>query len=347
MSKIELWEHNYGVKIYDFLRKWDYDEKMQTVMRERRAAVEQRAIDSELGSSDDCKWIHHSVYVLWNTLAEQPKPLTDSAWNTLLPTIKLTLEQSRLQKYLFVEKLRRRRCSKRLGELWLEVGSNPGQLGPIVAALGVRAMPSSSALSDEMRRVMLTPFPNIEDGLKWEFMGTFREAEYGINRTEGHFASVLVQIQTRVPRWIDQVEKDLVRLLSIGLRAKRLGDNPVLTVKGSTGPTAHLPEVTRRLLRADCVFKASDEHPLFGVLHSGSDHAVPISLFYPDLLITHRDKAWNPEWFQIHLEASRAAKVLLACLDMQDAAHAEMKAMGCRFVCGRCSDGRARDWSGM
>ncbi|KAG8689627.1 hypothetical protein FRC08_010844 [Ceratobasidium sp. 394] len=198
-----------------------------------------------------------------------------------------------------------------------------------------------------MCRVVLTPFPNIEDGLKWDFMGLFRNAEYGINRTEQLLASVLDRIHTGVPRWIDQVEQDLTRVLSKGQRAKRSGNDPVLMVKGSTEAAAQLSNVTRRLLRADCVFKASDEHPLFGALHSGSDYPVPLSLFYPDLLITHRDKPWNPEWFQLHPEASRVAKALLACLDMQDAAHAEMKTMGCRFVCGRCSDRKARDWSGI
>ncbi|KAG8687278.1 hypothetical protein FRC08_012069 [Ceratobasidium sp. 394] len=32
---------------------------------------------------------------------------------------------------------------------------------------------------------------------------------------------------------------------------------------------------------------------------------------------------------------------------MEDAVHAEMKVMGSRFVCGRCMDRDARDWSGI
>ncbi|KAG8682304.1 hypothetical protein FRC09_016863, partial [Ceratobasidium sp. 395] len=338
-----------GVEIYSFLRHWDYNEKEQTMMRERRKAIEQRLVDLDLESSEDWERIHHSVYVLWNTLTEQPRPLTDSAWKALLPILTLTLEESRAQQYIFHEEIRQHICSRRLGELWNEVGTNPGRLGPLVAALGVRSIPSSGMVSNDMNQNALTPFPSIEDGLKWDFMATFREGEHSINRTEQLFTSVLGQIQRKVPEWVDRVELDLVELLSKSKspRAKHLNSNLSLTVKGSTEATAQLPDVTRRLLRADCAFKASDEHPLFGVLYTGSDYSPPVPLCYPDLLITQRGKAWNPEWFQPYPEACRVAKALLACLDMENAAHAEMKAMGCRFVCGRCLGLKARNWGGI
>ncbi|KAG8679822.1 hypothetical protein FRC09_018685, partial [Ceratobasidium sp. 395] len=161
-----------SVEIYSFLRHWDYDEKAQTMMRERRKTIEQRLVDLDLESSEDLEHIHHSVYVLWSTLTEKSKPLTDSAWKTLLPFIKLTLEESYYQNYISRERIRQQICSKRLGELWLEVGANPGRLGPIVVALGARSMPSLEMAGDGMNQAVLIPFPGIEDGLEWDFMAT-------------------------------------------------------------------------------------------------------------------------------------------------------------------------------
>ncbi|KAG8790925.1 hypothetical protein FRC12_010659 [Ceratobasidium sp. 428] len=355
----ETWEYEQDValgaqlklsmEVYSFLRHWDYDEKAQTMMRERRKTIEQRLVDLDLESSEDWEQIHYSFYVLWNTLTEQPKPLTEGAWKALLPTIQLTLEESRYQNYVAYLNTRQDMCSRRLNELWREVGANPGRLGSIVAALGARSMPSLGTASDGMNRAVLTPFPGIEDGLEWDFMATFCDGEHNVNQTEQLFTSVLDRIQTKIPEWVNRVELDLARLLSKpnGSRTKRQDSSLPLTVKGSTEAAAHLPGVTRRLLRADCAFKASDEHPLYGVLYIGSDYLSPLPLCYPDLLITRRGKAWNPEWFQPYSEACRVAKALLACLGMGNAAHAEMKVMGCRFVCGRCSDRKAWNWDGM
>ncbi|KAG8701054.1 hypothetical protein FRC08_004306 [Ceratobasidium sp. 394] len=357
VAVLEAWDYEHdqalenrlkhGVEVYTFLRQWDYDKKTRRVMRERREAIEKRANDLELEWSRWCKNIHYSLAVLWYTLTEQPKPLTENAWKTLLPTIKLTLIHGGQLSHQAQDKKARRECSRRLGELWLETGANPGRLGPIATALGVGTMPSSSEISNEMRRVVLTPFPNVKDGLKWDCMEDLRWARYDEGETGEVFASILDQINAKVPEWVDQVESQLVGLVSRGAPKKRVNDSVALTVRGSTESTAHLSDTTRRILRADCVFKASKEHPLFGMLHDGSDSVVPISLFYPDLLITRRDEKWDPTCFQAYPDASRVAKGLLECLGMQDAAHMELKVMGRRFVCRRCSDQKARDWSGI
>ncbi|KAG8734864.1 hypothetical protein FRC10_011348 [Ceratobasidium sp. 414] len=263
----------------------------------------------------------------WKTLTQS---VVSAAWKTLLPTIKLTLIHGGQLSHQVQDKKARRKCSRRLGELWMETGANLGGFGPVAAALGVGTMPSSSEISNEMRRVVLTPFPNIKDGLKWDFMDIFRRAKYDRDETGEVFASVLDQINAKVPEWIDQVENHLAGLVFEGAQRKRLNDGVPLL-----------------LLRADCVFKASKEHPLFGMLHSGSDPVVPMPLFYPDLLITRRDDEWNPKHFQAYPDASRVARGLLECLGMHDAANVELKVMGRQFVCGRCSDQKARDWSGI
>ncbi|KAG8733130.1 hypothetical protein FRC10_000407 [Ceratobasidium sp. 414] len=176
-----------------------------------------------------------------------------------------------------------------------------------------------------MRRAVLTPFPNIKDGLQWRFMAGFRWGKYDRDEAGEVFASVLDQVDAKVPEWIDQVEN---------IWRDWCSRHTEKAFKWRRSPT-------------DCVFKANKDHPLFGMLHGGSDPVVPMPLFYPDLLITRRDDEWNPKYFQACPDASRIAGGLLECLWMQDAANVELKVMGRQFVCGRCSDQKARDWSGI
>ncbi|KAG8725512.1 hypothetical protein FRC09_013751 [Ceratobasidium sp. 395] len=357
IAALEAWDHEqdvaledrlkHGMNVYRFLRQWDYDDAAREMMRQRRETIEARAIELELPWHRWCKNIHYSLYVLWHTLTEQPKPLTENAWKTMFSTLESTLIQSGRLCHQARDKIARRECSQRLGELWLRSGANPGRFKPIAAALGVGTICSSSTVSNEMLRALVIPFPNLKDGLRWGCMKTFRWATYNRAETEQHFAAALDEVNAEVPKWVDRVEQDLVKLARKGAQSKSLKNGVGLVVKNATEPAAHLSDVTRQLLRADCVFKASQEHPLFSTLHQGSNPVIPTSLFYPDLLITRRESAWNSEHFQPYPEASRIARVLLECLDMPNAANVELKAMGRRFVCGRCCIQRAWDWSGI
>ncbi|KAG9076836.1 hypothetical protein FRC06_009252, partial [Ceratobasidium sp. 370] len=120
-----------------------------------------------------------------------------------------------------------------------------------------------------------------------------------------------------------------------------------LTVKGGAEPSADLTPADRRLLRADCVFRATSVHPLYSYLVLGSSYPVGLPLFFPDLLITRRDVAWNAAHFEAYPEAKRVATALMKCLGMEDAAYVEMKVMGGRFLCGWCVGHKPRDWSGI
>ncbi|KAG8791711.1 hypothetical protein FRC12_008312 [Ceratobasidium sp. 428] len=358
VAALEAWDHEqdvaledrlkqHGVDVYQFLRWWDYDSSAREMMRQRRETIEARAVELELPWHEWCKSIHYSLYVLWHTLTEQPKLLTENAWKTMFSTIESTLIQSGQLSHQAQDKIARRECSQRLRELWLQSGAGPGRFGPIAAALGVGTICSSSAVSNEMRRALVIPFPNLKDGLKWGCMETLRWAAYNRAETEEHFAAALDGVNAEVPRWVDRVEQDLIKLVRKGAQSKSPKNGVGLVVKSATEPAAHLSDVTRRLLRADCVFKATEEHPLFSTLHEGLSHAVPTSLFYPDLLITRRDDIWSSEYFQSYPEASRVAKALLECLGMPNAANMELKVMGRRFVCGRCCSQKTRDWSGI
>jgi hypothetical protein len=100
----------------------------------------------------------------------------------------------------------------------------------MAAALGVGLASSSSTVDNQLRRLVVTPFPNLKDGLKWSFMEMFRDGAFGAQRTEEMFVSVLDQVHAKVPEWIDQVESDLTRILLNVSRAKQPNINSALTV---------------------------------------------------------------------------------------------------------------------
>ncbi|QRV72228.1 F-box protein [Ceratobasidium sp. AG-Ba] len=348
-SQISYLAHPHGTQLYCFLYAWDNDDEARQAMDKRREIIEERVDDLDIPWSEYCNAIHYSTFVFWHTLTEQVKPLTEGAWKSMLPIIQLVLELNGQQVEQAVEQPMRRAWAKHVKELLIDAfaQSDPSQLARIASALKVERVASSSDVSNRMRQSMVVPTPNLKDSLKWDFMRPFRWAIHDRNETEELFTPRLNSINARVPQWIQQVERDLTGLLFRGPRNKQIHENVTLTVNGTTTATAHLSNVTRRLLRADCVFRASKEHPLYLSLYGGSDPVVPMPLHYPDLIVTRRDDSWNYTYLQPYPDATQVAKASLGSLEMPDATNLELKLIGCRLVCGQCSDKRTRDWSGM
>ncbi|KAG8725519.1 hypothetical protein FRC09_013758 [Ceratobasidium sp. 395] len=407
----------HGVKLYDFLRKWEFDEKAEAIISERKDAIKKRTIEQSIPDVEGFDNIHRSVYVLWKTIVEQPRPVTERGWKMLKPVVAKVLDESQFCHYDDEDVNRQRICSERLSELLGQIASEYMPLKPIATALGIDAVSTSApaASTDRIYYLMLTPHPNQADALEWECLRLFENADFSRHQTDEIFGQRSDIIAAEIESWRIKVITELgqivsvsnsgrkkkrndVRLMQNTLRLRSLwiwgvgsgspglsgvllsapehvssrgahapehpelsggsGSNPKIRSVGSAPglktillssvePGATLDSSTRQLLRADCVFKASRQHPLYSILYLGKSHYVPLPLFFPDLLVTRRDIAWDIADFEAYPDAKRVAKELLKHLGMEDAAHVEMKTMGSRFVCGRCADRKARDWNGI
>ncbi|KAG9089305.1 hypothetical protein FRC06_001599 [Ceratobasidium sp. 370] len=354
-SQYEAMEDRYlhGAKVYNFLRKWEYDEETETIIRDRTGMIRAKSIPDLVLFAREFDEIHHSVYVLWKTLVEQPKPLTQSgaAWKALRPKLKKILDESEYCNLVDRDAQARRMCSERLLELLVEAGSENNQFKAIATALNVGTVPTSVPLASTNRiyELVLAPYPNLNDALRWGCLEGFRYTPFSPHQTEELFGTVTHLVTAEVLKWREKMTVELDQLALTGVLGAKKNENHIkLTVKGSTEPSENLDPAMRRLLRADCIFKASQTHPLQATLRLGSSHPVALPLFFPDLLVTRRDAAWYAAHFEAYPDARRVAKVLLKCLEMEDAAHAEMKVMGSRFVCGRCvNNEKTRDWCGI
>ncbi|KAF8604482.1 hypothetical protein BDV93DRAFT_104735 [Ceratobasidium sp. AG-I] len=274
--------------------------------------------------------------------------LAASAWKALRPKLEFILNESSDQVICEESWERQLTCSRRLTDLLFNLGRIlPNALSPIATALEVNAVPASVIVARIWNKLVLTAFPNLDDALKWPCMKKFVYGEYSRQGTEDRFMARLDQIPAEVQKWDKQVIADLTLLFQKGQEAKSEVDSVPLTVGNSTEPTKHLTDDMRRLLRADCVFRATKHHTLYNVFHDTSRYGVSTPLFYPDMLLTRREEAWNPEYFQPYREAGQVAKQLLRCLNMEDAAHAQLKLMGVQFICGWCSDQNPKDWMGI
>ncbi|KAG9087861.1 hypothetical protein FS749_002596 [Ceratobasidium sp. UAMH 11750] len=240
-------------------------------------------------------------------------------------------------------------CFERLSELLIEIGGEHDLFKAIATTLGVDAVPTSApvAFTNRIYELVLTPYPNLNDALKWCCLSRFEFRSSSPQETEELFGQVARFVTAEILEWREKVTVELCQLVPVRISARRDANDVTLTVKGNTEPTEMLTFTTRRLLRADCIFKASRFHPLHSTLRLGSSYPVALPLFFPDLLVTRRDAVWNVEHFEAYPDARRVARALLECLGKEDAVHAEMKVMGSRFVCGRCMDHEAKDWSGI
>ncbi|KAG8734865.1 hypothetical protein FRC10_011349 [Ceratobasidium sp. 414] len=351
VAALENWEcTQYEVMEDRYMISWGYEEKTERAIRERKEMVAAKAVPQLTLFASELDNIHHSVYVLWNTLVEHPKLLTESAWKALKPKLKKILDESENCNFTDGEAKTQRLCYASLLALLIANGGENGPFKAIATALGVDTMAASApaASTNHMYERVLTPYPNLKDALKWSCLEEFTYESFSPHQTEQLFGQVTTIVATKVSEWIEKVTTELDQVAPAGTLGAKKGKNDIiLTVKGSTEPSEALNPVTRRLLRADCVFKASQTHPLYGTLRLGSSYPVALPLFFPDLLVTRRDAAWDVEHFEPYPDAKRVAIALLKCLGMEDAAHAEMKVMGSRFVCGRCEGHKTRDWSGI
>ncbi|KAG8755252.1 hypothetical protein FRC12_010951 [Ceratobasidium sp. 428] len=223
----------HGVKLYDFLRKWQSDEKAEAIISERKNAIKKRAIEQSIPDVDGFDNIHRSVYVLWKTIVEQPKPLTEHRWKTLKPIIAEILEESEFCHFEEEDVTRQRICSERLSELLSQTASEYMPLKPIAKALGTDAVPTSApaASTDRMYQFVLSPHPNSADALKWDCLKLFKCANYGRHQTDEIFGQRLETISTEIENWRTKVMTELGQMVSTSdTRRKKNGNDVRLVV---------------------------------------------------------------------------------------------------------------------
>ncbi|EUC54257.1 F-box protein [Rhizoctonia solani AG-3 Rhs1AP] len=231
---------------------------------------------------------------------------------------------------------------------------NPNHPTPIVSHLGVKM-----------------PFPPMVDLLEWPIVSELLEDDTDADTMQARFEELRDEVEDQIRSWGSTVEEELADILKAGRASDNsLGNSehedqsmdldsevPLLQLQTENALTDHLTPTTRLLLRADSVFRVSE------------DIVAPLPLYFPDIFPVLQDRpdgyctiafrklegydlpkhgyTWDPDEVLYYPEGCTAAKALLRQLGRIDAAHFELQAMGPRFTCGCCGDNWLRTWDEM
>ncbi|KAG9103595.1 hypothetical protein FRC07_009957, partial [Ceratobasidium sp. 392] len=311
----------------------------------------------------------------WHELVDVPRPLTDRIWINMLPKPTRLLEENRERNN--TQNAQKRRIERRqyVDQFLTNMKFNDHPFASILDALGVGVPPPPDlseaqlpGMSASMEAFMLNmmcdleianPFPKTETALEWNCLKDLGETEMTIPEVEARLEERKVRIVEQVSEWRATTENRLVEIFGSGIDTA--SDDVILTVKGSTESTAHLPPTSRFLLRADTLFKRIKPYSNIGQSVATGDRP---PCYYPyfvsaicsaiyenvDRHPARRDQPdteTNLEHFTRDLDTEVAAKDILRDLAMPDAAHIELQIMKNRFVCGRCTDTQPKTWANL
>ncbi|KAG8687051.1 hypothetical protein FRC08_012176, partial [Ceratobasidium sp. 394] len=277
-------------------------------------------------------------------------PLTDEAWNHLLPELARLLNSNRDHhtQLTILNQIRRKR--QHIEDLLTHLRRTTHPFAQIINAVGIDFSRPLEDFPEPFRQscaLLQNPFPASDVIISWESLGDMPTKDLDNPGLDQLFAERRAQIETAIKEWRDSLEQQLVE--RFWAQAKKCETEVLLTVNGSSSLTAHLSSNTRFLLRADTIFRRQYPgpsgkfdgcfYPALSDLACGS-HRAYISLhgymdqgsgFQSHLGIRPRD-------YHRHTEAQDVAKSILKDLGMPDATHFELIAMGKRFACGRCQE---------
>ncbi|CAE6492021.1 unnamed protein product [Rhizoctonia solani] len=240
-----------------------------------------------------------------------------------------------------------------------EYGSeNPSLSAPTISTISIRM-----------------PFPPMVDLLEWPIISELLNTDTDADTMQERFEEIKAEIEDQIRSWRLAVEKELVGILKVGAahdtkssnsQSKEQGmeldsETPQLQLETEIPPESPfmdlLTTTTRLLLRADSVFRASE------------DTVAPMPLYFPELFHILQDRpdgycsydfrklvgyerpmhgyTWDPSEVVYYPEGTTAAKALLRQLGREDAAQFELEALGARFTCGPCGDKWLRTWNEM
>ncbi|KAL5638108.1 hypothetical protein ACGC1H_002383 [Rhizoctonia solani] len=215
------------------------------------------------------------------------------------------------------------------------------------------------------------PFPPMVDLLKWPIISELFETDTDVDTMQAKFEELRDEIEDQIRSWGSTVEEELADILKAGRAADSSSggseyreqsmeldsDIPLLQLQTASALTDRLTPTTRLLLRADSVFRVSE------------DIVAPLPLYFPDIFPVLQDRpdgyctiafrklegydppkhgyTWDPSEVLYYPEGCTAANALLRQLGLVDAAQFELQAMGTRFMCGSCGDNWLRTWNEM
>ncbi|KAH7320495.1 hypothetical protein B0J17DRAFT_685387 [Rhizoctonia solani] len=218
-------------------------------------------------------------------------------------------------------------------------------------------------------------FPPMVDLLKWPIISKLLKDDTDADTMQERFEGLKDEIEEQIRSWRSTVEKELVDTLQVSTTGNTSSNGsedgnglmvsgskvPRLQLKTKLPPTSsfmdHLTPDTQLLLRADSVFRASE------------DTIAPMPLYFPELFHILQDRpdgycsydfrkldgyerpkhgyTWDLSEVAYYPEGTMAAKALLRDLARVDAAQFELQALGARFTCGLCGDKWPRTWNEM
>ncbi|KAG8688035.1 hypothetical protein FRC08_011653, partial [Ceratobasidium sp. 394] len=277
-------------------------------------------------------------------------PLTDEAWNHLLPELTRLLNSNRDHDTQLTLLSQVRRKHQHIEDLLTHLRRTTHPFAQVINAAGIDLSGPLETFPEPFREscaLLQNPFPDFDMMIPWEPLRDMPTKDLDNPGLDQLFAERQAQIEGAIKEWRDSLEQQLVE--KFRAQAEECETEVLLTVKGSSDLTTHLGSNTRFLLRADTVFRRKYSGP------TGSDVC-----FYPALndsavgsprayislhgymnqgssLRTHYGYI-DPRDCRRHTEAQAVAKSILKDLGMPDATHFELIAMGKRFACGRCQE---------
>ncbi|KAG9079793.1 hypothetical protein FRC06_007455, partial [Ceratobasidium sp. 370] len=213
------------------------------------------------------------------------------------------------------------------------------------------------------------PFPPLVDALALPVVCELLKDDMDAGTLEDRFEESREEVEGVLRAWGQTLEQDLVNILKSNVDHNHSDDGNETTDSSSempslelqfdlplayTGFLNNLSYEARLLLRADSVFRLTDDKPS------------PPPLFYPELFSILQDRTagyfgrrfeyyfqdrpklgrpWKTTDVTYYPEGVTAAKALLEQIGRPNATQFELQALGPRFVCGRCSDKWVRTWN--
>ncbi|KAG9095792.1 hypothetical protein FRC06_009421 [Ceratobasidium sp. 370] len=328
----------------------EHDDELSSIRAKRAAEVRSRLLKLGWETKDiednDFDWRKE-----WWSFVRIAKPLTERAWENILPTLVTHLELNRARR--LERELKKRRHERRC-KLSDWVYSITANLKPFAQALDVHHPQelnleggSTAAELQSMLyrrqprnpRALRMAFPSYDEIMGWPAIKALEEPDVA----PGDFDQVLQEskqmLDELVLEWTKDLEQTLICLLpeepatSEEEHALSAGDTlagpiPEYALMFGTGsnmqPITSLPAGTQRLLRADSAFMRRN-----------------LVQFYPDDFHLLEVGGTSPIY---RTQVAKVAKALLALLGLPDATYLQLQAAGQIFICGRCEKGNFLAW---
>ncbi|KAG8772957.1 hypothetical protein FRC12_002815 [Ceratobasidium sp. 428] len=344
------------------------EDDLEELKERRLAAIRVRLIQNGWDEVDT-QVIHPPLMRAWRQLVWQAKPLTDRIWNNLYPKLKPILEANKQQRLIREREHRRTTSHAQILGFLSNLKENECPYIELTAG-------SDGSALGSFERVRL-PFPSIESIRKLSFLGTLWIEDITAEDTLTSLTSWRPKLEKAILSWRGGLERELVEKLTRGefqlaFDSFTPSKQPLLknskkqhlwepeTITPSTASFTpdseqYIHRNTKVLLRADSIFVISESDSVY---------------FYPEAIDELEKKlADNPEsrykrkqnygydyepntieqldtsLLHIHYQAQEVARELLDRLGRPNATYLETKAIGQRFVCARCWNGKPMIWA--